>query len=229
MFTVLFFRSRAMSEIFREVDEDLRRDRAIEVWKKYGPVFLGIAIAIVAATGGYRYYRHVEAAKAEAFGARFQTTLLASEAGRNADAAKEFALIAGESPAGYALLANFRAAADLAATDKAAGAAKFDALAENNAAGPVLQGLARLRAATLLADDLTLEDLQKRVEPLLAPSSPWAANARELIGLRQLASGAVEEAGKTFDAIMTDTAAPAALKQRSEVYLALVKGGGIAH
>jgi len=29
-----------MSDIFREIDDDIRRDQAIDVWKKYGPLFL---------------------------------------------------------------------------------------------------------------------------------------------------------------------------------------------
>ena len=39
-----------MSDIFREVDEDLRRDQAVDLWKKYGSIFLSIAVLIVAGT-----------------------------------------------------------------------------------------------------------------------------------------------------------------------------------
>ena len=48
-----------MADIFQEVDEDLRRDRATALWRKYGIYVLGVAIALVAGTAawsGWRYY-----------------------------------------------------------------------------------------------------------------------------------------------------------------------------
>ena len=217
-----------MSDIFREIDEDLRRDQAADLWKKYGSWFLAFAVVLVGATAAYRAYLHFEAQKAEALGARYQAALELSRAGKSADAAKEFSAIASEGTAGYQVLARFRAAAELQASDKAASAGQFDALANDAGVGPVLQGLARLRAATILADTLSSTELAQRLEPLLAQGSSWAPNARELLGLSALKAGDLANAGKQFDAIMTDPATPPALRQRTELYLALVKSGTAA-
>ena len=140
-----------MSDIFREVDEDLRRDQAVDIWKKYGPIFLGIAAVIVAGTALYRVYVHFETQKAEVLGGRYQAALELSRSGKNEEAAKEFTAIASDGVAGYGILARFRAAAELQLKDKPAAAAQFDALANDPSIGPLLQGLARLRAATVLA------------------------------------------------------------------------------
>ena len=40
----------------REVDEELRSDRVQEFWNKYGKLVIGVAVAIVVVTGGYRFY-----------------------------------------------------------------------------------------------------------------------------------------------------------------------------
>lgn len=217
-----------MSDIFREVDEDLRRDQAVDIWKKYGPIFVAIAAVIVAGTALYRVYVHFETEKAQALGGRYQAALELSRAGKGEEAAKEFASIASEGGAGYGVLARFRGAAELQAKDKAAAVAQFDALANDASVGALLQGLARLRAATLLADTLSLDELKKRVDPLLPQGSPWAPNARELIGLATMKAGDLDAAGKLFDQVMTDPASPPGLKQRVEVYLALVKAGSKA-
>lgn len=40
-----------MSDIFHEVDEDVRRDKAAELWRRYHTPILIFAVLIVAATG----------------------------------------------------------------------------------------------------------------------------------------------------------------------------------
>ena len=41
-----------MSDIFREVDEDLRRDRLEKIWERYGAAIVGAVLVIVAGTAG---------------------------------------------------------------------------------------------------------------------------------------------------------------------------------
>ncbi len=41
-----------MADIFREIDEEVRRDRAAELWKKYGWLLTGLAVLAVAAMAG---------------------------------------------------------------------------------------------------------------------------------------------------------------------------------
>jgi len=214
-----------MSDIFREIDDDIRRDQAIDVWKKYGPLFFAFGLIIVALTAGYRFYTHYENQKAEALGSRFQSAIEASAAGKADEATKEFNAIAADGGVGYALLARFRLAIERSLTDKTEGAKLFDVLASDATLPPVLRGLARLRAATLVVDTVPLEEVQAKLQPLVVPGGTWAGNARELIGLKSLKSGDIAGAGKLFDEIMTDDIAPATLKQRVQIYLALVKAG----
>ncbi len=42
-----------MSDIFQEVDEDVRRDKAAEFWKKYQNVILAAAALVVLAAGWF--------------------------------------------------------------------------------------------------------------------------------------------------------------------------------
>jgi hypothetical protein len=54
-----------MSDIFREVDEDLRRDRLEKIWKRYGAAFVGAVLLIVAGTAGFVAWRNHQQAEAE--------------------------------------------------------------------------------------------------------------------------------------------------------------------
>ena len=47
-----------MADIFREIDEEVRRDKAAELWKKYGWVVTSLAVLAVLAVAGWQYWLH---------------------------------------------------------------------------------------------------------------------------------------------------------------------------
>ncbi len=112
-----------MSDIFREVDEDVRQDKMVELWSKYSIVVAGLALAIVAATALFVWQRHVKQTQAEAAGLLYQAAQELSQKNRHEDAAAAFEELAKTAPAGYQLLARLRAAEEKGLTD-AAGAVK---------------------------------------------------------------------------------------------------------
>jgi len=214
-----------MSDIFREVDEDVRRDRLEQIWKQYGNVIVAAAMLMVIAAGGWQVYGHFRLKQEERASAKFQAALEASDAGRGAEAEGLLASVMKKGPAGYAALARFREAAETGKRDPAAGAALYDGLAADAGLGNGLQGLAQLRAAMLLADSLPAADLAKRLEPLTTPASPWRSLAGELLGLADLKAGDFDAAGRQFDQIIVDPQTPSGLRQRVEIYLGLIKAG----
>ncbi len=42
-----------MADIFREIDEEVRRDKAAELWKKYGWVVTALAVLVVVGVAGW--------------------------------------------------------------------------------------------------------------------------------------------------------------------------------
>lgn len=60
-----------MSDIFTEVDEDLRRDRALRLWKQYGNYLIGAAVVVAAATAGYVAWQDYSRKQAEAAAAQY--------------------------------------------------------------------------------------------------------------------------------------------------------------
>ena len=214
-----------MSDIFREVDEEVRRDKAVEFWSRYQTHFIVLAAIVVAAAGGWRYYQNQKKAAAEEAGARYETalTLARDKKANEADAA--FQDVIKQGPGGYALLARFRAASQFADTDKPKAVAIFDTLAKDSAVDPLLQDVAKLRAAMLRVDEADAAELKTRLEPLAGAGQPFRNTAREILALAALKAGDLEAAGRWFDAIVVDSQAPQSIRQRAEALLGLVAAG----
>jgi hypothetical protein len=216
-----------MADIFREIDEDVRRDRALDAWKKHGNKFIGLAILVVLATAAWTAYQKWQVSQSEAAGARYEEALQLAKTGKTDEAETAFADIAKNSPGGYATLARFRAAAETAKADREKGIKAFEALAADTTLTPLLRDMARLRIGMLGVDSLSRDDLKSRLDPLLTAGNVLAANARELLGLAALKAGDFEGAGKFFDEIVTDKDAPPSLKQRADLLLAVVRAGPV--
>ena len=60
-----------MSELFNEVDEELRREQLKRLWDRYSLYIIALAILIVAGVGGWRGYEYLEGKKAAEAGAAF--------------------------------------------------------------------------------------------------------------------------------------------------------------
>ena len=141
-----------MSDIFQEVDEDVRRDKAAEFWKKYQNQILAAAVLIVLASAGFRYWQYERQRATEAAGDQFQQALTALEGGKYDEAKAGLDKIAAQGPSGYRALAQMTAAGAQASKDPQGAIGAFDAVAGDAAIDPLMRDTARLRAALLRVD-----------------------------------------------------------------------------
>lgn len=214
-----------MADIFDEVEEDLRRARFERLWSKYWPVMLAAALVVVVVVGGWRFYDYLQAQRSAAAGARFESALRLSRT-NGTEAEQQFAALAAEAPSGYRILARFRQATELAARDKAAGAAAFDALAADGGIGPVLQDLARLRAAYALVDSAPPAELVRRAEPLASPDGAFRHSAREILALAALKAGDRPAAERWIKAIQDDRETPQGVRGRADLMSTVFSASG---
>lgn len=212
-----------MSDIFREVDEDLRNERYRKLWDRYGAYVLGLAVLIVVATAGYRGYEYWRQQQAQASGDRFVAALRLSGDGKHDEAIAALDAIAGDGSGGYPVLATFRAAGEKAtAGDDKGAVADYDAIAGRNDTPPLVGELARLRAAMILADDVSVAEMTTRIGDLAATGNPWRNTARELIGLAAWREGDLATSRKSFDEIAKDQEAPQNIRSRAQFMLGLI-------
>ena len=216
-----------MADIFREIDEEVRRDKAAELWRKYGWVVSGLAVLAVLAVAGWQFWLHQENQASQAVGARLEAALKSSRDGDGTQAEAILKELATGAPAGYRQIARFRLAAETAKRDAAAGVAAFDALAADASLEQVYRDLAKLRAGILRVDLSPFPEVKAALEPLATPQGVWRHSAREFLGVAALKANLFDEAGRWFDAAITDPQVPQALRQRVDLYLALVRGGPV--
>lgn len=214
-------------EFIREVDDEYRRDRVAQIWKRYNGLIIGGLLVMLALVGGWRYWEHAQETRAQEAGARFEEALRLSRDEKSDESKAAFEALAKEADGGYGLLARFRLAAELGQNSAEDGATAYDALAGDSKLAPLWQDLARLRAAWLRLDTAEASNVRPPLERLAVPTNPWRHSARELLGLSGLKTGEMDFAGKWFDQIAADRETPQSLKQRLAVYTALVAGGPV--
>jgi len=161
-----------MTEFFREVDEDVRRDRIIGIWTRYRYVFIGLAVLVVAGTGAWRAYEYYRDQAAEAANTKFEAAVQLARDGKSAEAAAAFDALSKTAPKGYASLARLRAAGELAVSDPQAAIKSFDALADDSSFDPGFRDFAKLRAAILRLDSDDPMDFERRFAPLASDNFP---------------------------------------------------------
>jgi hypothetical protein len=214
-----------MSDIFREVDEDVRRDKAAEFWKKYQNYVIAAAALVVLATAGWRYYDYRRLQTAQDAGAQFEQALDLDRAGKNGEAADAFAKLAAQGPGGYKILGRLAQAGMLAKTDANGAIAAYDDFAQDASIPPLFQEAARLRAALLRMDAGQADKARAAFEALAAPTGAYRHTAREMLGVLALGAQDYEGAGKWLDMVVADPEAPQSARRNAELLLGLVGSG----
>jgi|TARA_R110002096_G_scaffold174961_4_gene350734 hypothetical protein len=211
-----------LADIFREVEEDIRRDRLQQLWDKYGIYLIGLVVGIIALTSlvvGWRAYTQSQAEDAsKAFAAA-----IAEAAQEGADAAAIFSSLVDRSPSGYAALARLRAAGALAEAGEVDQAiAAYDAVAADSGADDILRDLAKVKSGTLLVGRTSYDDLAIRLVPLAGNEEPWRNPAREALGMAAYAEQKYAQAQSFFQSIVDDQTATPGVRDRAHVMLALI-------
>ena len=211
-----------MSELFDEVDEEVRREQLKKLWDRYSIFIIAGALLIIAAVGSWRAYEYFEAQKAAEAGVAFNAAVDLSEQGKHAEAEAAFEKLAASAPSGYRMLARLRAAAEAAATDPKAGAKIYDDIAADRSIGTEQQDLARIRAAGLLLDTDSYPNMRQRLEAATKPDSTFRHSARELLALSAWRANDTTAARQWLDMIANDGETPSAMRARAEALQALL-------
>jgi hypothetical protein len=211
-----------VSELFDEVDEEVRRDQLKKLWDRYSIHIVAGALLIVAAVGGWRGYQYLEAQKAAEAGSAFDAALDLSEQNKHAEAEAAFNKLAATAPSGYRMLARLRAAAELATRDPQAGAKMYDEIAADRSVGATEQDLARIRAAGLLLETASYPGMLQRLESATKPDATFRHTARELLALSAWRANDMTAARQWLDQIANDGETPPSLRSRAEALQALL-------
>jgi hypothetical protein len=207
----------------REVDEELRREQITKLFERYGVYIIGVAVLILVGIGGTKWWQYRTAAEAEATGARFHAAAQLAAAGKSDEALASLSAITADGGDGYRALARLRAAGGLSVQGKTAEAvARYEALAADAKAEPLLRDYATLQAALSKSDSADWAEMETRLGPLLAGTSPWRSFAREARALSAMKAGKSDIARQELESLLGDRTVPAALGERVQLLLVVL-------
>ncbi len=216
-----------MSDIFREVDEEIRQENYAKLWKRYGSYAIGFAVLLVAAVAGYQIWQNYDLERRTELSDRYAA--VTGQVLEDQDSAAQAALseIADPSDAGYGTLAAFARAQLLAeAGNTAEAAAIWDAIAEQSPSGDSFRAIATLLSVMHQLDGGDPAALAPRLQPLMEAGQPFRTSAQELDALLAIKQGDSDRARSRLEAIGQDLFAPPAARERAAQLLATLESGG---
>ena len=209
--------------IFREVEEDMRREQLARLWDRYGIYVLAAAGAIILIVGAFNGYRWYQGKLASENGSAFFQATQQVQDQKYGEATEALTKLTRSAPDGYRVLAKLElAAVHLKEGRKSEAAALYDEVAADSVADSVLKDFARVQGAALRLDEAEPAEIAKRLDKIDADNNPWRYSARELLALSAYRSGNAAESEKLFNRILSDPFAPAEMRKRAEGMLALI-------
>jgi hypothetical protein len=202
-------------DLFREVEEEVRKERYEQLWKDYGNYIIAGAVAIVLVAAGWQAWQAYQLNQRQEASAQFEAAVAQAEGGDLAGAETAFRNLSADAPDGYRLLARFRLAEIQMAQNKRDEAiASLRELARDDE-DPLLNAAARMRLAWAVADTAPRAELDGLVAPLVGEDNPWRFNAFELRAYLDLKAGNRDQAQAAYANLAMEAEAPAALRERA--------------
>ncbi|MGF1621576.1 MAG: tetratricopeptide repeat protein [Rhodomicrobiaceae bacterium] len=208
--------------IFREVEEDMRRERLAAMWDKYGVFVIGAAAFFVIVVGGYNVNEWWQEKRSAEDGQAYYEASRLLDGNNTAEALDAFGKLANDGRSGYETLAHLKMAAIHAREGRKGEAVALYDQVSKGGADRVLRDFASLQAAALRLDEAEPAEMQQRLSGLNNDNNSWRYSARELLALSAFRSGNVGESEKLFTQILGDPSAPAEIRRRAEAMLALM-------
>jgi hypothetical protein len=200
----------------REVDEELRKEQAAALWRRWGLVILGVVVAGLAIFAGYLFWQHRQSEAAGREGEQLQLVWDDLAAGQAAKAAPALATLAKSDADGYRAIALFTQADLLLQKDDLKGAAaKFGAIAADGSLAEPFRQLALVRQTTAEFDTIKPEQVVERLRAVAVPENAYFGSAGELVALAYLKQNRRDLAGKLFGQMAQAEQVPPSIRQRA--------------
>ena len=200
----------------REVDENLRRDRAQEFLKNNGPWIAGAVMLFLAAVAGWLYWQDRQRKEAEAQTETLTQVMTEIGAGQTQNAPRRLQPLKETGSEGVAAAARLTSAAvALQKNDRTTAIAEYRAVMNEEGLAQPFRDIAAIRLTALEFDQLKPEQVIERMKPMAEPGNPWFGSAGEMTAMAMLKQGRKSEAGRLFASIAADKQVPGTIRSRA--------------
>ena len=206
-----------ISETFvREVDENLRRDRARDFFQKNGTWLIIAVVLFLAASGGFIWWKQHQLQRSGAEVEKLAEIYKDIGGGNMAQAPQQLDELSNSGSKAVRASALFaRAALALLQGDTKLATSTYKSIANDSSLPQAYRDAALIRQTALEFDQLQPQEVIARLGPLAKPGEPWFGSAGEMSALALIKQGKKEEAGQLFAAIAKDNGVPEAIRTRS--------------
>lgn len=217
-----------MSDLFREAEEELRKETAENLAKRVAPFVIGAIVLGLAGSAGWQFWQSEQAKAIDKAGVTYDAAMAKLQAGDLTGGAASLGEIAKTGPAGFAAQAMLQRAAVLQEQSKSAEARVAYEEAAKKIKDADLADLARLRAAYIAADSETKDQLNARLKPIIDRKGAFAPLARELAAAVAWSSGDAAGARAAYALLQLDPLAPQGVRARAGQALAVIDAAATA-
>ena len=200
----------------REVDENLRRDRARDFGKKYAGWMIAAVVLFLAASGGWIYWQNYRTGQSEQAVDQLAQIYTSLGKGQVGTAPARLDALAKDRSEGIRASALFgRAAVAIQQNDTKLAIAKFREIGADTSLPQAFRDLALIRQTALEFDALKPDEVIARLEPLAKADSPWFGSAGEMTAMALIKQGKTAQAAQIFAALAKNNQVPDQVRARS--------------
>ena len=204
-----------MANIFREVDEDIRKERYINLFRKYGVYVIAIIVMIVGTLAGIQFYSGYQVDKNEILFAEYINIIE-----NNSDDTLEKLSDSGDTSNLFLNGMNLLKRSDLLVAsgqiDKAT--SLLSESINNNNLNKIHHDVAIYKLLMINIETLSLEEIKSYQNKIISEVDAFYLT-EELIAIKFLIEGQKEDAIRKFSELSTNNNVPIEIKNRSVVFI----------
>jgi hypothetical protein len=217
-----------LSDIFHEVEEEVRRERFEKLWKQYGDYIIAGAALVIIALAGWQLWQRYETTQSLKASEELIAAQQLADTGIFAKATPEFAVLAKDAPHGYAMMARLSQAGVLLTQGQRSEAIDIYKSVAADDSG-VIGKVALIRAAWALADTAPRSEIETMLAPLSDAGNAWRFSAREILAYADYHAADIKKAQAEFRALGDDKDAPDATRRRAKIMADFLGNGGLTN
>ena len=213
-----------MADLFQEIDDELRQDKASRLWRVYGKYLVAVAIVIIISVGGYKFWQQKQLDDGEKASIAYEAALARSASGDHKGAIDQLNEEEIGTVAGYAALSQMQKAnLAMKINDFEAALITFKDIAENDNYPKSINEWASFRYATVRVEKQIDSNALADLDSLIATDSPWRFLAKEIKAIKEIETGNKSAAKAIFSELADDENAPERLRVRAAEFLKILQ------
>lgn len=215
-----------MSDVFEQVEEELRSERYKRLARVWLPVAAGVILIALIAALAFWGWQSWETSKADKASVAYERGLESLGANNPVGADAAFAQVVKEGNSAYKALALQHRAGIALDAGRDAEALKYLDEAAKASGDPLISDAAAFKALLLAMDIETLEQVQARAKGLTGEKRPFNAFAHEAEAMALLQHGKVNEARDVLTILKNGLDTPQVVIRRAQLALDAIESGG---